>query len=131
MFIVAAAVAASLNVATLVHRAAAPIAGEQHCHIRVVSHKFVGTPGTAFTYDGETFVIPPAGSIELIASKRAVSYELYGRSLPLNVFPLDDFGTETVRVPEVFTSATPSDATQPLSPATTAATPAAAPAVAK
>jgi hypothetical protein len=71
------------------------------CHIRVVSHKFVGAPATVFSYAGDQYSIPPTGWIELIAEKGADTYEFNGRALPLNIFPLDDFGTETISVPRM------------------------------
>lgn len=69
------------------------------CHIETVSHKFVGKPGTPFRYQGETFRIPQSGWIELVAQPKATTYEVAGRELPLNVFPKDAFGTETIVIP--------------------------------
>ena len=43
--------------------AAAPSA--HGCHVRVVSHRFVGAPGTTFAYEGERYSIPRSGVIEL------------------------------------------------------------------
>jgi hypothetical protein len=69
------------------------------CNTSIVSHKFVGDPGTAFVYDGDRFVIPASGWIELIAIKGADNYQMNDRRLPLNVWPRDEFGTEIVRMP--------------------------------
>ena len=71
------------------------------CHITTTSHRFVGNPGSTFRYDGETFRIPARGWIELVASPKATTYEMAGRALPLNVFPRDGFGTETVQLPNL------------------------------
>ena len=121
MLIVAAAITFNLNLARLVHRVAQVAPPAQECHVRVVSHKFVGTPGTAFTYDGDSYVIPLSGSIELIASKGADSYAAAGHQLPLNVFPLDQFGTETVRLPQPGQNETAPAQNAPVPAATTPA----------
>ena len=71
------------------------------CHIVTVSYRFVGEPGTEFRYDGNTWHVPPEGSIELIASPTATAYEANGRSLPLEVWPRDEFGTRTVPLPRI------------------------------
>ena len=99
--IIAAAMLMNLKVmmTNLAHQAANAAPARQECHVRVVSHRFVGKPGTTFKYDGDEFSIPKSGSIELISSRSGNTYELAGRKLPLNVFPVDDFGTETVSLP--------------------------------
>jgi hypothetical protein len=70
------------------------------CGISTVSYRFVGEPGTEFRYDGDSYRVPNTGSIELIASKGRTTYEA-GRSnsLPLDVWPRDEFGTRTVPLP--------------------------------
>jgi len=40
------------------------------CGIRIVSYRIFGQPGQEITYDGDRFVIPRAGVIELIADRR-------------------------------------------------------------
>ena len=70
------------------------------CGITTVSYRFVGTPGQRFSYDGETFRIPARGSIELIASKGVTTYRFSTRDLMLDVWPLDQFGTRTVPLPD-------------------------------
>lgn len=69
------------------------------CHIDTVSYRFVGEPGTEFRYDGDTYRVPAAGSIELI-STRAQNYEVNGRALPLNLWPKDNFGMRTIPLPK-------------------------------
>lgn len=55
------------------------------CNVKVVSYRFVGTPGHAFEYAGRSTTIPAAGWIELLARKDVT---LAG--------PTDAFGTVTV-----------------------------------
>ncbi len=55
------------------------------CGIKVVSYRFVGTPGLEFEYAGALGKIPAAGWIELIAKK---GVDIAGSA--------DDFGTVTV-----------------------------------
>ncbi len=69
------------------------------CHKGAVSYKFVGTPGTKFTYGGDQYVLPIEGWIEVISDPHASDYVLAGNHLPVNVGPLDAFGTRTVTVP--------------------------------
>ena len=69
------------------------------CHKGAVSYKFVGTPGTKFTYAGDGYVLPIEGWIEVIADAHASDYVLAGNHLPVNAGPLDAFGTRTVTVP--------------------------------
>jgi hypothetical protein len=69
------------------------------CHIDTVSYRFVGDPGTEFRYDGDTYRLPASGSVELI-STRAENYEVNGRSLPLNLWPKDNFGMRTIPLPK-------------------------------
>ena len=102
MFILVAAFAIHLDFSSLFIRHPQAAAPPVTCGITTVSHKFVGTPGTAFSYGGDTYQIPAAGWIELIAVKGVSTYEFSGRALPLNVFPRDQFGTETVQLPSKF-----------------------------
>ena len=81
------------------------------CNIKTVSYKFVGAPGTEFKYGGEKYIVPAAGSIELIASKKATEAQFAGNEhLPLDLFPLDDFGTRTI---PLTATATPAPASAP------------------
>ena len=69
------------------------------CNIRTVAYRFVGEAGTEFRYEGDRYVVPAAGTIELLASPRHTEYQVAGRKLPLDVWPIDDFGTRTVPLP--------------------------------
>ncbi len=69
------------------------------CGIKTVSYKFTGTPGTEFRYAGTAYRVPASGSIELIASKNN-EYQIGGKSLPLDVWPINDFGIRTVTLPQ-------------------------------
>jgi hypothetical protein len=84
----------AITLAALLHRSpvAAPV-----CHSGTVSYKFVGTPGATFTYAGDRYSIPANGSIELLTSEK-VYLAANCRTLPLEVWPIDAFGTRTVPV---------------------------------
>ena len=69
------------------------------CHHGTVSYKFVGAPGTTFRYMGETYTVPQRGSIELIGHGGDTVYQFADRTLPLEVWPIDAFGTRTVPLP--------------------------------
>jgi hypothetical protein len=69
------------------------------CHIDTVSYRFVGNPGMEFRYDGDSYRVPQSGSIELV-STRAQNYEVAGRTLPLNLWPKDNFGMRTIPLPK-------------------------------
>ena len=77
------------------------------CHAGTVSYRFVGAPGTTFRYSGESFSVPKSGSIELIGHGGEREYQLADRALPLEVWPIDQFGTRTVPLPQ---SAIPQEA---------------------
>ncbi|HEY0144024.1 MAG TPA: hypothetical protein VGF48_24265 [Thermoanaerobaculia bacterium] len=66
------------------------------CGIRTVSVLFVGQPGTPFSFDGDEYVMPLKGEIELIAGRRSTSYRIGEKKLPLESWPLDGFGRRTV-----------------------------------
>ena len=85
----------AITLAALLHHAptAAPV-----CHTDTVSYKFVGTPGATFTYAGGRYSIPRNGAIELLSSEK-VFLASNGHSVPLDVWPMDAFGTRTVPVP--------------------------------
>ena len=70
------------------------------CHHGTVSYKFVGAPGTTFRYMGESYAVPKSGSIELIGHGGDKEYEFSDRRLPLEVWPIDAFGTRTVPLPK-------------------------------
>ena len=70
------------------------------CHKGTVSYKFVGAPGTTFRYMGENYSVPKSGSIELIGHGGDKEYQFADRQLPLEVWPIDAFGTRTVPLPK-------------------------------
>jgi hypothetical protein len=99
MLILLLALNLHIDLGGMMHRASAPTAAPSPtCHIKTVSYRFVGDPGTEFRYDGDNWTVPASGTIELIASA-ATEYQAGGKSLPLEVWPRDDFGTRTVPLP--------------------------------
>jgi len=70
------------------------------CGIHIVSYRFVGEPGTEFSYGGSTYVVPASGWIELLAKRQPANYLVSGRELPLDVWPADEFGTRKVPLPQ-------------------------------
>jgi hypothetical protein len=70
------------------------------CYTGPVSYKFVGVAGTHFVYSGEEYTVPPRGWIELISAGPDSKYAANGRELPLDVWPVDEFGTRTVPLPK-------------------------------
>jgi hypothetical protein len=86
----------AITLAALLHHA--PAAPVVTCHTGTVSYKFVGTPGATFTYAGATYAIPRSGWIELLGDGGKVYLAANGRTLPLDVWPMDAFGTRTVPV---------------------------------
>jgi hypothetical protein len=103
----------AITLAALLHRSpvTAPV-----CHSGTVSYKFVGAPGAMFTYAGARYSIPANGSIELLTSA-TVYLAANGRSLPLDVWPIDAFGTRTVPVQTA--QASDSEQTAPVNPLNT------------
>ena len=87
---------AAISLATLLHRPAPAVT----CTQGAVSYKFVGAPGTEFTYTGKQYVVPPRGWIELIGHGPNSRYAANGRDLSLDVWPIDEFGTRTVTLPQ-------------------------------
>lgn len=98
MLTLVAAIAISLNLGEVVRPAAvaSPVAT---CGIKTVSYRFVGEPGREFRYGRETFRIPRTGSIELIAGRRTKSYQIDGRTVPLDLTVADAFGSRLVELP--------------------------------
>jgi hypothetical protein len=70
------------------------------CHRGTVSYRFEGTPGTTIRYMGRTYSVPPKGFIELIGHGGDRQYDFDGRGLPLEMWPIDEFGTRTVPLPD-------------------------------
>jgi hypothetical protein len=85
----------AITLAALLHHA--PATPTVTCHTGTVSYKFVGAPGATFTYAGAKYSVPASGWIELIDSGK-VYLAANGRTLPLDVWPIDAFGTRTVPV---------------------------------
>jgi hypothetical protein len=92
----------AITLAALLHHA--PAAPAVTCHTGTVSYKFVGAPGATFTYAGAKYSVPASGWIELIDSGK-VYLASNGRTLPLDVWPIDAFGTRTVPVQPATTPA--------------------------
>jgi hypothetical protein len=86
---------AAISLAALLHRPAPAVT----CHSGAVSYKFVGAPGTQFTFGDKTWTVGAKGWIELL-SYGEQTYHANGRDLELNVWPIDEFGTRTVPLPK-------------------------------
>jgi hypothetical protein len=85
----------AITLAALLHHA--PATHPVVCQSGTVSYKFTGTPGSVFTYAGAQYSVPPAGWIELLGEGKDRNYlAATGRTLPLDVWPIDAFGTRTV-----------------------------------
>lgn len=107
MLLLAAALTASVHIeidlGTLLKRANSVQSPAVTCNISTVGYRFVGRPGQEFRYAGDTYVVPDEGSIELIAHPRRATYAINGRSLPLDVWPRDQFGFREVPLPSTTT----------------------------
>jgi hypothetical protein len=69
------------------------------CHHGAVSYLFVGQPGVKFVYDGKTYSIPPAGSVELVADQgKGEKYVLAGLTHTIEAGQLDAFGTQKIEI---------------------------------
>ncbi|HXH92933.1 MAG TPA: hypothetical protein VNN25_15225 [Thermoanaerobaculia bacterium] len=82
----------AITLAAFLHHSPAPI---PVCHSGTVSYKFVGTPGATFVYAGDRYSIHASGWVELLSSEK-IYLAANGRTLPLDVWPIDAFGTRTV-----------------------------------
>ena len=102
MLILAAALTLGINVeldlGSLIRHHDRP-APKVTCGIKTVGYRFSGTPGQTFRYAGETWTVPNEGFIELIADARRTTYSYDGRTLPLEVWPLDQFSFRRVPLP--------------------------------
>lgn len=76
------------------------------CGISTVGYRFSGKPGQQFRYAGDTYEVPVEGWVELIADKRRTTYSYDGRSLPLEVWPKNQFGFREVPLPSDSASVT-------------------------
>jgi len=84
----------AITLAALLHGTPAPTVT---CHTGTVSYKFVGAPGATFTYGGTKYSVPASGWVELLSERNDKNYlAANGRTLPLDVWPIDAFGTRTV-----------------------------------
>ena len=105
MILAAALLTASISVevdlGALFKRANAVQAPTVTCNISTVGYRFVGKPGQEFRYAGDTYTVPGEGTIELIAAPRRTTYAIDGRSLPLEVWPRDQFGFREVPLPSI------------------------------
>ena len=84
----------AITLAALLHGSPAPA---PVCHSGTVSYRFVGTPGAMFVYSGTRYAIPATGWVELLSGEK-IYLAANGRTLPLDVWPVDAFGTRTVPV---------------------------------
>lgn len=100
MLALVAALSISLDLGALIRNHKAPEVKSLTCGINTVAYRFLGEPGQTFRYDGETFTVPTAGWIELIAERGVSNYQINGRELPLDVWPRDMFGTRAVPLPK-------------------------------
>jgi hypothetical protein len=74
---------------------------EVTCGIKTVGYHFAGRPGQTFRYHGEDFTIPREGFVEVISLPRVTTYQVDGRTLPLEdgVSPLDGFSFRWISLP--------------------------------
>src|SRR5687768_9554475 len=94
-----ASISVEIDLGALFKRANAVQSPAVTCGISTVGYRFVGKPGQEFRYAGDRYKVPAGGSIELIASPRRTTYAINGRSLPLEVWPRDQFGFREVPLP--------------------------------
>jgi len=103
MLLLAAVLAGSMHVeidlGSLLSRARKAQEPTVTCNISTVGYRFVGKPGQQFRYAGESWTVPGEGAIELIAHPRRTTYAIDGKSLPLEVWPRDQFGFREVPLP--------------------------------
>jgi hypothetical protein len=102
VILLAAVLTASINVdidlSRLVRKAQSAPA-QVTCGITTVGYRFRGAPGQQFRYAGDTYKVPAEGWVELIADKKKTTYAVNGSSLPLDVWPRDQFGFRDVPLP--------------------------------
>lgn len=102
MILLAAALTAAIQVnldLTSVVQGAARTESEATCNIKTVGYRFRGNPGQTFSYAGDRYEIPAEGSVELLADRNKTTYTIADRSLPLEVWPRDQFGFRDVPLP--------------------------------
>jgi hypothetical protein len=96
--VLTASIHVDLDLSRLIHRAqtAAP---QATCGITTVGYRFRGKPGQQFRYAGDSYSVPPEGWVELIADRKRSTYAIEGRTLPLDVWPRDQFGFRDIPLP--------------------------------
>src|SRR5688500_6393987 len=94
--LLAASINDEIDLGLLFKRASAVQEPNVVCGISTVGYRFMGKPGQAFRYAGDTYIVPAEGTIELVASRRRTTYTFNGRSLSLEVWPRDQFGFREV-----------------------------------
>ena len=77
-----------------------PKAPKVTCHNGAVSYVFQGKPGMTFTYDGRSYAVPATGSIELVNDGGKSKYVAAGETIQIQPGPLDQFGTQTIKLME-------------------------------
>lgn len=97
--VLTAAISIEVDLVALFKGARAAETSSVTCGISTVGYRFVGKAGQKFRYAGDTYRVPVEGSIELIAAPRRTTYAYNGRSLPLEVWPRDQFGFREVPLP--------------------------------
>jgi hypothetical protein len=70
------------------------------CGIHTVGYRFSGKPGQTFRYAGDTYTIPQEGWIELIADRDKTTARVNNTTLPLDGYPLNQFGFGEVPLPD-------------------------------
>lgn len=103
MILTTALLLASMNVeidlGALFKRSKAVQTSAVTCGIATVGYRFSGQAGQEFRYAGVNYKVPAGGSMELIAAPRRTTYAFAGRSLPLEVWPSNQFGFREVPLP--------------------------------
>jgi hypothetical protein len=102
VILLAMALTASINVdidLSRLVRKAQTAAPQVTCGITTVGYRFRGTAGQQFRYAGDTYKVGPEGWVELIADRKRSTYAINGRTLPLDVWPKDQFGFRDVPLP--------------------------------
>jgi len=96
--ILTASISVELDLGALLHRKTVQTPSIT-CGISTVGYRFSGKPGQEFRYAGDTYTVPAEGWVELIADKRRTTYSYASRSLPLEVWPKNQFGFREVPLP--------------------------------
>jgi hypothetical protein len=94
-----AAIQIDLDVTSLIRRAE-KTETTVTCNIKTVGYRFRGLPGQTFRYAGDTYEIPAEGWVELLADRDKTNYTIADRTLPLEVWPRDQFGFREIPLPD-------------------------------